>query len=165
MSLFADMPPAPYVQRYESRATGRVTGRVSPHSYFALPQLAQVADVTAAPWLPDTLEDLRALKAAGANLPGIGDFTITDDTVNRARQLLTLNCITRLPAPIIAPFSGGGLALTWTCNDRGLVLSVYPDREVTYERTDAEHSVVDDDTLASDQDLTKIVDRFIASLA
>jgi hypothetical protein len=162
MSPFAHTPPASYVQRYETNATGRVS---SSHSCFALPQLTQVADVAAAPWLPDTLEELRTLKAAGVNLPGIGDFTITDDTVNRARQLLTLTCITRLPAPAIAPFSGGGLALSWASNDRGLVLSVYPDREVTYERTDAEHSVVDDDTLASDQDLTKIVDRFIASLA
>lgn len=162
MSPFAYAPPTAYVQRYENRATGPV--RPS-QSCIALPQLAQVADVAAAPWLPDTLEELRTLKAAGINMPGIGDFTITDDTVNRARQLLTLNCITRLPAPTIAPFSGGGLALTWTCNDRGLVLSVYPDQEVTYERTDEEHSVADDDTLASDQDLTKIVDRFIASLA
>jgi hypothetical protein len=162
MSLIVHTPPTSYVQRYESNATSGVTFS---HSCFAGPQLAQVAEVSAAPWLPDTLEELRTLKAAGVNLPGIGDFTITDDTLNRARQLLTLTCITRLPVPTVAPFSGGGLALSWSRNDRGLVLSVYPDREVTYERTDAEHSVVDDDTLASDTDLTKIVDRFIASLA
>src|SRR6266481_5888349 len=123
MSPFAHTPPASYVQRYENRATGRVSPS---HFRFALPQLAQVADVAAAPWLPDTLEELRALKAAGVNLPGIGDFTITDDTISRARQLLTLSCITSLPAPTIAPFSGGGLALTWACDNRGLVLSVYP---------------------------------------
>jgi hypothetical protein len=162
MSPYAHTPPASYVQRYESSATNQVS---SSHSCFAWPQLAQVAEVSAAPWLPDTLKELRTLKAAGVNLPGIGDFTLTDDTVDRARQLLTLTCITRLPAPTIAPFSGGGLALSWACDNRGLVLSVYPDREVTYERTDAEHSVVDDDTLASDPELTKIVDRFIASLA
>jgi hypothetical protein len=162
MSPFAHTPPGSYVQRFENNATSGVT---LSHFCFAWPHLAQVAEVSAAPWLPDTLEELRTLKASGVNLPGIGDFTITDDTVDRARQLLTLTCITSLPAPTIAPFSGGGLALSWACNDRGLVLSVYPDREVTYERTDAEHSVVDDDALTSDTDLTKIVDRFIASLA
>jgi len=161
MSPLTHTTPASYVQRYGSSTANTVTP-----SYFgvASPQLAQVANVAAAPWLPDTLEELRALKAAGLNLPGIGDFTITDDTVDRARQLLTLSCITSLPAPTIAPFSGGGLALSWTRNDRGLVLSVYPDREVTYERSDAEHSVVDDDTLASDTELAKIVERFLASL-
>jgi hypothetical protein len=162
MSPFAHTPPASYVQRYESKATSGVTPS---HSSFSWPQLAQVTEVSAASWLPDTLEELRTLKAEGVNLPGIGDFTIADGTVDRARQLLTLTCITRLPTPTIAPFSGGGLALSWACNERALVLSVYPDREVTYERTDAEHSVVDDDSLASDTDLTKIVDRFIASLA
>jgi hypothetical protein len=162
MSPLPLVPPAAYVQRYGSSTNDSVIT----FAYFgaASPQLAKVANVASAPWLPDTLEELRALKTAGVNMPGIGDFTITDDTVDRARQLLTLNCITSLPAPTIAPFSGGGLALSWACDNRALVLSVYPDREVTYERTDAEHSVVDDDTLASDPELTKIVERFIASL-
>jgi hypothetical protein len=160
MSPYAHTPPVSYVQRYESSATNGATFRVSG---IVLPQLAQVADVAAAPWLPDALEELRALKAAGVNLPGFGDFTLTDATIDRARQVLTLDCIRHLSAPAIAPFSGGGLAINWSSRGRELILSVYPDREVTYERTDADHVVVDDDTLASDQDLTEIVEQFIAS--
>jgi hypothetical protein len=161
MSPFAT-PPAPYVERYKSRATDGV--KFSEFA-FASPQLAQVADVAAAPWLPDALGELWALKAAGVNMPGLGDFTLTDETVNRARQILTLDCVRNLPAPTIVPFSGGGIAFTWASNGPELLLSVYPDREVTYERTDADHSVVDDDTLASDPELAKVVERFLASLA
>jgi len=162
-AYLADARPVPqYVQPFEGGASDW-----APHQYLrlALPQLAQVADVTAASWLPGALEELRSLKAAGVNMPGVGDFTVTDDTMDHARQLLALACNIRLPAPTIVPFSGGGLALTWSRSERSLVFSVYPDREVTYERTNAAHALEEDDTLESDADLTKVADRFIASLA
>ena len=162
----ADVRSVPqYVQPFESGATDRAPLR---YLRLVLPQLAQVADVSSTSWLADALEELRTLKAAGVNMPGLGDFTIADDTVDRARQLVALASTTSLSAPTIVPFSGGGLALTWLKNDRSLILSVYPDKEVTYERTDAADSVVEEDTLVSDADLTKIpeiADRFIASLA
>lgn len=159
------LPPVPYVQRYESRATGHAGHATFQRYRFALPELARVADIDAAPWLPDALEELRALKSAGVNMPGVGDFTISGDTVDRARQILASVCITRLPAPTIVPFSGGGLALSWSRNNRELTLSVYPDQEVTYERTNADHLVVEDDALTSDDDLIGIIRRFVVSLA
>jgi hypothetical protein len=165
MSPFAHATPAQYVERYENRATSGVTSQVSG---IAPPQLTQVADVAAAPWLPDALEQLRELKAAGANLPGFGDFTLTDATIDRARQVLTVAGVTRLSAPEIVPFSGGGLAASWSQNTRELVLCVYPDREVTFERRGANGVVADDGELASDADLDaglkKVVEHFAASL-
>lgn len=157
-----NLPPVPYVQRYET-STDIVT---AVPLLAALPQLAQVAGVATAPWLAGALEELRSIGAAGVNMPGIGDFTVSEETADRARQLLTLGCVTKLPAPTIVPFSGGGLAISWSEGGKELQLLVFSNQEVTYERkVDQVVTRQDDDTLVSDADLNGVVDRYIASRA
>ena len=162
MMISLNLPSVPYVQR-DKTSTDTIT---SFFIFIARSQLAQVADVATAPWLSDVLSELRSLKAAGVNMPGIGDFTISEETADRARQLLTLACVTKLPAPAIVPFSGGGISINWSEGGKELQLFVFPNQEVTYERK-VEHVVTkqDDDTLKSDSDLIGVVDRYIASKA
>jgi hypothetical protein len=160
------LPPASWAQvqleeRYRSNATMGVT---SWSLCGASARLAPVMGMEAAPWLADALEELRALKAAGKDMPGLGDFRLTDETADRARKLLTLEPVRRLPAPTIVPFSGGGLALNWGAKGYDLSLSVYPDREVTFIRTTQNDAVAEDGSLTQDSELAKIVDRFLVSL-
>lgn len=161
-----NMPPNSWArvqleERYRSNATMAVTFE---QFFGAAPQLAEVMEITAAPWLATALEELRDLKEAGRDLPGLGDFRITDDTVDCARRLLTLESIRKLAAPTIVPFSGGGLSLTWSAKGRDLSLSIYPDHEITYARTSQNDELVEDGSVAEDLELAKIANRFLASL-
>ena len=157
-----NLPAAAWAQaeRY-SNATTIVT---SQSICGASARLAPVTGIEAASWLADVLEELRALKDAGKSIPGLGDFKVTDETADRVRKLLTLESVRKLSAPSIVPFSGGGIALNWTANGYDFSLSVYPDQEVTFIRTTPNDAVIEDGSLAQDSDLTKIVDRFLASV-
>src|SRR5437762_3750525 len=131
--------PVHCIQRYET-STNRIAAVLIAIA-LRRPQLAQVgtdvtqvSEVAMASWLPDALEELRSLRAAGVNMPGIGDFTVSEETADRARQLITLDCVSRLPAPTIVPFSGGGIAISWSDDGKELLLCVFPSQEVTYER-------------------------------
>ncbi|MGH9681685.1 MAG: hypothetical protein ACRD4Y_17195 [Candidatus Acidiferrales bacterium] len=45
----------------------------------------------------------------------------------------------QLPKPLIAPFSGGGVGLTWRLDDREITLNLFPgEHEVVYAQTGAD---------------------------
>jgi hypothetical protein len=156
-------PPASWVQVERcSNATTVVTSRSFCGASARLAPVTRLEE--AASWLSGVLEELRALKEAGKNIPGLGDFKVTDETADHVRRLLTLESVAKLAAPSIVPFSGGGLVLNWSANGYDLSVSVYPDQEVTFNRTTPNDAIVEDGSLTQDSDLSKIIDRFLVSV-
>ncbi|PYU22861.1 MAG: hypothetical protein DMG32_17195 [Acidobacteria bacterium] len=164
MSPAYQSPNWTQVQRIERSRSNARMDVISRPFFGASPRLARVMEVEEAPWLAGALEELRALKAAGRDVPGLGDFRIAEETMDRARQLLTLEPLRRLAAPSVVPFSGGGLALSWNAKGRDLTLSIYPsEREITYARTSQDDVVLEDGVIAEEAELGKIVDRYLSS--
>ena len=83
--------------------------------------LERVVNSDSASWLPSLIANLRALETSGRNIPGVGDLRIAEHTANNVRRLLTAIILSgqNPPEPKLAPFSGGGLALTLTTGGRG----------------------------------------------
>jgi len=53
---------------------------------------------------------------------------------------------------MLAPFSGGGVALTWNIGDRELTFTAYPDHDdFVFMRTDNNDEIADDGILRLDQ--------------
>lgn len=128
------------------------------------PELARVVEVETAPWLSGALEELRTLKEAGRNLPGFGDFRIAEETMDRVRQLLTVDAVGRLSRPNIIQFSGGGISLSWVTGNRELTFSVYPgDEEVTFMDSVGQNRIVEDGVVrARDRHgVAAVIQRFL----
>jgi hypothetical protein len=164
----ASLPPTAWVEvqpaeRYRSSPTIGLTSTIL---FGTSAQLVPVMAIDTAPvWLTEALDELRALKEAGKDLPALGDFRISDQTADHARKLLTLESIGKLSAPSIVPFSGGGLSFNWSQKGRDLSLSVYSDQEVTFTRTTESDEVEEDGSVKQDIELAKVVTRFLASIA
>jgi hypothetical protein len=132
------------------------------------PELTPVVQYQSPPWLVDVLEELRALKLAGMNMPSLGDFRIAEETLDRVRQLLTAEVLQGLERPQMIPFSGGGISLVWTANDRELTFSVYPnDEEITFMRGAANVASAEDGVVRTQEnrELEGVVSRFLSSNA
>lgn len=110
-------------------------------------QLERVVEFETAPWLPSLLSSLRSLEEKGRNIPGIGDFRVASSTADNVRRLLTLLSAGSLPAPKLAPFSGGGVALICSRGGRELTFTAYPDsQDFIYSDSD-ENEIVQDGVL------------------
>jgi len=96
-------------------------------------RLERVVEFESARWLPSLLSDLRSLETSGLNILGIGDLRVASSTADNVRRLLTLASAgplpEPLPEPLLCPFSGGGVALSWNIGNRELTVTVYPQRE------------------------------------
>lgn len=92
-------------------------------------QLAPVVEFESARWLAPLLLDLRSLETSGENVQGIGDFTVSPSTADHVRRLLAFVYESPLPEPRLAPFSGGGIALSSTLGNRELTFTAYPGQE------------------------------------
>jgi hypothetical protein len=115
-------------------------------------QLERVVRSDSAPWLPSLLFHLKLLETSGRNIPGIGDFRIPETTANQVRRLIAFFSEQNLPAPRLAPFSGGGLALILEIGGQELTFTVYPNQnEIVYLQTDEDDEPVNDGILMLDQ--------------
>jgi hypothetical protein len=164
---------AQWVRVQQVREARRYTGNSTvPVEYGALtsvvPELTPVVQYEGAPWLVVALEELRALKQAGVNIPTLGDFRIAEETMDHVRQLLTVEAVQSLAKPQIVPFSGGGISVVWNVRNKELSFSVYPgDDEVTFMMGATNEPAADDGVVRPNEnrDLAAVVSRFLSSAA
>ena len=131
-------------------------------------QLEPVLGFECAPWLPSLLSDLRLLETSGQYIAGLGDFRVSDATADHVRRLITITSGTPLPEPTLAPFSGGGVALSWSIGNRELTFSAYPDHnDFVFMRTDNNDDLAGDGILRLDQskELGDVIAAFLANRA
>ena len=131
-------------------------------------ELERVVGFESARWLPSLLSDLRSLETSGQNIPGVGDLRVSHATGDYVRRLLTVISGASLPEPRLAPFSGGGVALTCNIGDRELMFTVYPEHDdFVFVRTDDNGEPVGDGILMLDQtkQLGDVIMAFLANPA
>jgi hypothetical protein len=109
-------------------------------SVFELPRM-----VDKRPWLAHAFTELLQMQDAGRFAPGIGDFQVTDDTLNMAFRVLGSVRYRYLPNPSISALSGGGIQITWASGPEAVEVSVFPGEGVGVARLvdDAPQKVVD----------------------
>src|SRR5258708_1185200 len=117
------------------------------------PHLERVVGFESARWLPSLLSELRSLETSGANVRGVGDLRVANATADNVRRLLTVTAEATirepLPEPALAPFSGGGVALTWNLGNRELTFTDYPEnKDFVFARTDDNDEIFQDGILA-----------------
>jgi hypothetical protein len=154
------------------RQSPAATIEVRPQDWLRFPvrfsQLEPVLGFESARWLPSLLSDLRLLETSGQNIPGVGDFRVSHTTADHVRRLITITSGAPLPEPTLAPFSGGGVALTWSIGDRELMFTAYPDHDdFVFMRTDDNDELADDGNLKLDQtkELGDVITAFLANPA
>jgi hypothetical protein len=119
---------------------------------FASPQLQRTVDFDSARWLPSLLSDLRRLETSERDVPGVGDFRVSQPTADHVRQLLTAISGTPLPEPALSLFSGGGVALTCSIGNRELAFTAYPNHDdFVFTRIDDNEEAAEDGILSLDQ--------------
>jgi len=129
-------------------------------------QLERVVEFESARWLPSILSDLRLLETSGQNILGVGDLRVSHATADRVRRLLSVISGTSLPQPTVAPFSGGGVALTCNIGERELTFTAYPaDDDFVFIRTDDNGNSADDGIIKLDQvkELSDVIASFLAA--
>jgi hypothetical protein len=131
-------------------------------------QLERVVRFESARWLPSVLSELRSLETSGAKIAGVGDLRVTQNTADNVRRLLTVTAETALGAalcePVLAPFSGGGVALTWNIGDRELSFTIYPGhQDFVFIRTDDNDNMIEDGTLPLNKtnQLSNVITAFL----
>ena len=159
---------AHWLQAWEAqRYKGNSTVPVKREAFVSVaPELTPVVSFEGAPWLVGALEELRALKQAGVDIPALGDFRIPEETMDHVRQLLTVDALQSLAKPQITPFSGGGISLVWNIKNKELSFSVYPgDDEVTFMMGPINEEPVDDGVVrtSENRELAALVSKFLSS--
>jgi hypothetical protein len=132
------------------------------------PQLQRVVGFEESRWLPSLLSDLRSLETTGRDIPGIGDFRVSQATADHMRLLLTAISGAPLPQPTLAPFSGGGVALVCRLGNRELTFTAYPDHnDFVFDRTDDNSEPAADGILTLQQPdrLRDVITAFLANPA
>jgi hypothetical protein len=154
---------------FAGAATARILESSDP---VTTSQLERVVPFGFARWLPSLLSDLRSLETSGQNIGGIGDLRVASATADNVRRLLTVTASAHLPEllpePALAPFSGGGVALTWNLGNRELTFTVYPGHEdFVFARTDDNDETIDNGILPLNQTsrLSNVIAAFLANLA
>jgi hypothetical protein len=90
-------------------------------SVFELPRM-----VDKRPWLAHAFTELMRVQRCGRLDPGVGDFRVTDDTLNMAGRILGSIKHRYLPSPSLSALSGGGLQITWSNGAGAVEVSVFP---------------------------------------
>lgn len=167
MSALLQAQWVPVQQREKLRYAGNSTVSVERQPLFRLnSELTPVVQYEGDGWLFSALAELHALKRAGMNIPGLGDFRIADETMDRVRRLLTTEAVLNLDKPQFVPFSGGGLSLVWNSNNQELTFSVYPGEEQATYMTGAVNAAEQNDgvvAVTNNTDLSAIVTRFLTT--
>jgi len=97
-------------------------------------QMELVAIADDAPWLCDALFQLRNLERSGQDFPGVGDLRINPDASLTVKRLLSNLAVGNFPTPSLDVFSGGGISLQWQMRPREVKFSIFPSREIVFER-------------------------------
>ena len=128
------------------------------------PQLQLVVQFESARWLPSVLSDLRSLEVSGVNVAGVGDFQVAHTTADNVRRLLTVISGASVPEPRLAPFSGGGVAITSSMGNRELTFTAYPDHDdFVFSRTNDNDELADDGVVSLEQPrLGEVIAAFLA---
>lgn len=107
--------------------------------------LERVVRYDSIPWMVPLLTELRYLETCGQLEPGLGDLRIAQATADRIRRLIAVVPGDYLPAPTLAPFSGGGLSVSWRIGNKELWFTAYPDHDdFVFMRTDQNDEIVED---------------------
>lgn len=109
-------------------------------------QFEKMAASDKAPWLYSALAQLHDLEVLGQSVAGLGDLRIREDTANRARMLLSHVNILDLPAPTVAPVSGGAVSIIWSTGPKEVKYALYPDGEASFFKI-ADEDIVADGTV------------------
>jgi hypothetical protein len=126
--------------------------------------LERVVGYDSTTWILPLLIELRNLETTGQNIPGVGDLRIAQATADRVRRLLAFVPGAYLPAPTLAPFSGGGLSILWNIGNKELSFTAYPEQDdFVFLRADQTGEIVEDGVVRLDQ-RERLLDIFLAFL-
>jgi hypothetical protein len=114
------------------------------------PQMGTAAVIADVPWLYSALTQVREIEEEGESVPGLGDLRVAVQTAMSARKLLSSIEIERLPAPTVAPVSGGGLSVTWYLGQKEVKLSFSPGGEAMYYKA-IDDEIVDDGAVEAEE--------------
>jgi len=110
--------------------------RVAPHgdalwtdSVFEVPRM-----VDKRPWLAHAFTELLQVQRNSEEAPGIGDFRVTDDTLNMAGRVLGSIKYRFLPNPSLFALSGGGIQIIWSSGADSVEVSIFPGEGVGVAR-------------------------------
>ena len=98
-------------------------------SVFQSPQM-----VDKRPWLAHAFTELLQVQRSGKFEPGIGDFRVSDKTLNTAGRILGSIRCRYLPSPSVFALSGGGIQINWANRAQAVEVSVFPDAGVGVAR-------------------------------
>src|SRR5437764_6330876 len=90
----------------------------------AVSALEEPALIGAKPWLAHAFECLLRLQETGRFESGIGDFRISDNTLNTVGRILGSIRYRSLPTPAVGALSGGGIQLHWSSGQQALEVNV-----------------------------------------
>jgi len=90
------------------------------------------------PWLVSAFAALLQLQRNGRFEEGIGEFRVSDDTLNMAGRVL--HCIhhRNLPTPFLSTLSGGGIQIAWASGQDAVEVSIFPGEGVTVARLEGD---------------------------
>ena len=115
-------------------------------------QLCSAAITSDAPWLYSALTQVRDVEESGEQVPGFGDFRISEATATRVRMLLANINLINIPAPQVSPVSGGGMSVIWSVGPREVKYDFCPNEPTMFFK------VQDDEILAD-----RVVERMNSS--
>jgi len=98
----------------------------------AVLQTSEVIDKR--PWLACAFAALLKVQRYGRFEPGIGDFRVSDDTLNMAGRVLGSIKYRHLPNPSLSALPGGGIQITWVNGVEAVEVNVFPGEGVGVAR-------------------------------
>lgn len=86
------------------------------------------------PWLAHAFTELLQVQRQGQLEPGIGDFHVSDETLNMAGRILGSIRYRSLPTPSLGVLPGGGIQIAWANGPEAVEVSVFPGEGVGVAR-------------------------------
>jgi len=78
------------------------------------------------PWLAHAFTELLQVQRRGRFEPGVGDFRVSDRTLNTAGRVLGSIICRYLPNPSLFALSGGGIQINWANGPEAVEVSIFP---------------------------------------
>jgi hypothetical protein len=148
----ATLPPAvEIVKAFESHSSGsKPSGqRLTLSTLY----WAWLGPQEQSPWKTTAFSKISMLRTNGKFVPGLGDFTLSEQAVNAAQKLIGEIEIESLPLPTVAPISGGAIFVSWRSGTKSVEATAYHDGEILVEALENEHV----DELKSKEGLSSIL--------
>jgi hypothetical protein len=101
----------------------------STESVFYFPRM-----VDKRPWLAHAFTELLQVQRRGTFEQGIGDFRVSDETLNMAGRILGCIRYRSLPTPSLSVLPGGGIQISWANGPDAVEVSVFPGEGVGVAR-------------------------------